>query len=103
MMRPFATDKLRPKFSFNPRNKDAIIETYLSCLEERLLGIEFPSERYNNLTVEESDALYRDEPTIITKDANKSLVVVVWDRENYFKKADGQLEDNSPKQSKYHS
>ena len=103
MMRPFATDKLRPKFSFNPRNKDAIIETYLSCLEERLLGIEFPSKRYNNLTVEESDALYRDKPTIITKGANESLVVVVWDRKNYFKKAYGQLEDSSPKQSKYHS
>ena len=44
--RTFSTDKLRPKSSFNPRNKDTIIETYLSCLEERLLDIEIPSKRY---------------------------------------------------------
>ena len=33
----FAADRFRPKSSFNPRNKDVIIETYLSCLEERFL------------------------------------------------------------------
>ena len=33
----FITDKLRPKFSFNRRNKDTIIETYLSCLAKKLL------------------------------------------------------------------
>ena len=43
--RSFSTDKFRPKSSFNPRNKDTIIETYLSCLEERLLGIQIPSKR----------------------------------------------------------
>ena len=40
----FAAD--RPKSSFNPRNKDVIIETYLSCLEQRLLDIEIPSKRF---------------------------------------------------------
>ena len=44
------------KSFFNPKNKDAIIQTYLSCLEERLLDIEIPSKRYNNLTKEERDA-----------------------------------------------
>ena len=29
--RTFVADKFRPKSSFNPRNKAAIIETYLSC------------------------------------------------------------------------
>ena len=53
-----AAEKFRPKSSFNPRNKDAIIETYLSCLEERLLDIEIPSKRYNNLTKDQRDALY---------------------------------------------
>ena len=38
--RTFTTDKFRPKSSFNPRDKDAIIENYLSCLEERLLDIQ---------------------------------------------------------------
>ena len=43
--RTFAAEKFRPKSSFNPRNKDATIETYLSCLEERLLDIEIPFKR----------------------------------------------------------
>ena len=42
--RTFPAKKFRPKSSFNPRNKDAIIETYLSCSEERLLGLEIPSK-----------------------------------------------------------
>ena len=56
-----------------------IIETYLSCLEERLLEIEIPSKRYNNLTKDERDALYslKDDPSIIIKDADKGSVVVV--------------------------
>ena len=93
--RTFSTDKFRPKSSFNPRNKDPIIETYLSCLEERLLDIEIPSKRYNNLTREERDALYslRDDSTIIIKVADKGSVGVVWDREDYLKEAYKQLED----------
>lgn len=31
----FVNDKFRAKSSFNPRKKDVIIETYISCLEER--------------------------------------------------------------------
>ena len=77
--RTFTAEKFRPKSSFNPRNKDAIIETYLSCLEERLLDIEIPSKRYNNLTKDERDALYsiKDDPYIIIKGADKGSVVVV--------------------------
>ena len=30
--RTFTAEKFRPKSSFNPKNKDAIIETYVSCL-----------------------------------------------------------------------
>ena len=37
--RTFTTNKFRTKSFFNPRNKDAIIETYLSCLGERLMNI----------------------------------------------------------------
>ena len=83
--RTFSADKFRPKSSFNPRNTDAIIETYLSCLEERLLDIEIPSKRYNNLTKEKRDALYslRDDSNIIIKGADKVSVVVVWDREDF--------------------
>ena len=93
--RTFSTDKFRPKSSFNPRNKDAIIETYLSSLEERLLDIEIPSRRYNNLTKEERNTLYslRDDSSIIIKGADKGLVVVVWDREDYLNETYKQLED----------
>ena len=76
----FSNDKFRPKFSFNPRNKDTLIETYLSCLDERLLDIEIPSKRDNNLIKEECDALYslRDGSTIIINGADKGSIVVFW-------------------------
>ena len=91
--RTFTAEKFRPKSSFNPRNKDAIIET---CgLEERLLDKEIPSERYNNLTKDERDVLYslKDDPSTIVKGADKVSVVVVCDREDYLKEAYKQLYD----------
>ena len=50
--------KFRPKSTFNPKNKDVIIETYLSSLEEKLLDIDTPKDKFNNLSKEERDALY---------------------------------------------
>ena len=88
----FSYEKFRPKSLFNPRNKDTVIKTYLSSLEERLLlAIDISSKRINNLTKEELNALYnlRDDPTIIIKGA----AVVVWDRDDYLKEAFKQLED----------
>ena len=57
-------------------------------MEERLLDIEIPSERFSNLTKEEREALYslKDDPSIIIKGANKGFVVVVWDREDYLRR-----------------
>ena len=68
----FSTDKFRPKSSLNLRNKDAIIKTYLSFLEERLLDIEIPSQRYKDLFKEEHDALYslRTDSSVIIKGAD---------------------------------
>ena len=73
--KPFSYEKFRPKSTFNPRNKDTVIETYLSSLEERLLDIDISSKRFNNLTKEERNALYnlRDDPTIIIKGLIKIL------------------------------
>ena len=34
------------------------IETYVSCLEERIMDIDIPSKRFNNLTKDERNALY---------------------------------------------
>ena len=42
-------NKFKPKSKFNPRNKDAAIEIYLSSLEEKLMNIEIPQNKYNNL------------------------------------------------------
>ena len=94
--RPFCKDRFKPKSTFNPRNKDAVIETYLSCLEERLLDIEIPSKRFNNLTKDERNAMYslKDDKSIIIKGADKGAAVIVWDREDYLKEASKQLEDN---------
>ena len=64
-------------------------------MEERLLDIKIHSRRYNNLTKEERDALYsfRDDSSIIIKGADKGLVLVVWDSENYLKEVYEKLED----------
>ena len=59
--RPFPYEKFTPKSTFNTKNKD----TYLSCLEERLLEIDISSKRFNNLTREEG------------------MVMVVWASEDY--------------------
>ena len=87
--KPFLYEKFRPKSTFNPRNKDTIIEIYLSCPEERLFDIDIFSKRFNNLTKEERNALYnlRDDPSVIIKDADKGSAVVVWDREDCLKEA----------------
>ena len=87
--KPFPYEKFRPKSTFNLRNKDTVIESYLSSLEERLLEIDISSKRFNNLTKKERNALYslRDDPTIIIKGADKGSAVVVWDREDYLKEA----------------
>ena len=69
----------KAKSTFNPRNKDAAIEIYLSSLEEKLLKIEVPKEKFNNLTKGERDALYnlKNDKTIVIKDADKGSAVVV--------------------------
>ena len=92
--RSFVADRFKHKSSFNPRNKDVIRGTCLGCLEERLLEIEIPSKRFNNLTKEEWEALYslKDDPSIIIKGADKGSAVVVWDGEDYLKEAYRQLD-----------
>ena len=59
------------------------------------MDIEIPSKRYNNLTKDECDALYRlkDDPSIIIKSTYKGSIVVVWDRKDYLKEAYKQLDD----------
>ena len=67
--KPFPYEKFRPKSTFNLRNKDTVIETYLDSLEETLLDIDISSKRFHNLTKEERNTLYnlRDDSTITIK------------------------------------
>ena len=89
----FDPEKFKPKSTFNPRNKDAAIEIYMSSLEEKLMKIEIPKDKFNNLTSKERKALYdlKNDKNIIIKGADKGSAVVVWDREDYIKEAEKQL------------
>ena len=80
----FNPDKFKPKSTFNPRNKDAVIEIYLSSLEEKLMSIEIWKDKYNNLTWKERGALFdlKMRKSVI-KRADKGWIVVVWDRDDY--------------------
>ena len=82
--RLFSQERFKPKLTFNPRNKDTTIDTYLSCLEARLLDIEIPSKRFNNLTKDEENAMYsvKDDQSIIIICAEKGTAANVWDRED---------------------
>ena len=83
---------------FNPPKADASIEIYLSRLEEELFNIcDSYKSGFNNLTSDERDALHflRNGKSIIIKGADKGSAVIVWDREDYIREANGQLEDDS--------
>ena len=54
----FYRNKFKSKSSSNPRNKDAAVEIYLSSSEEKLMNIEIPENKCNNLPREERSALY---------------------------------------------
>ena len=68
-------DQLKPKSSFNPRNKDAAIEIYMSSLEEKLMKLEIRKDKYNNLTRKERQALYdlKNEKNIFIKGVIRGL------------------------------
>ena len=78
------------KSKFNPRNKDAAIELYLSSLEEKLIKVKVPKDKFNNLTNIERKALYdlKNDKSIVIKSADKGSAVGVSDREDYIKEAE---------------
>ena len=83
------------KSTFNPRNKDATIEIYLSSLEGKLMSNEILKDRYNILTQEERGALFdlKNDKTMVIKGADKGSEVIVWDRDDYIQEAEKQLGD----------
>ena len=86
----------KPKFTFNPRNKEAAIEVYMNSLVEELLKIEIPKDKYNNVTSKERQALcdLKNDKNIVIKGSDKGSAVVVWDREDYIKETEKQLGDS---------
>ena len=93
----FDLDQFKPKSTFNPCNKDAAIEVYMSSLEKKLMKINIPKDKCNNLTSKERQALYdlKNDENIVIKSADKGSAVVVWDREDYLKEAEKQLGDSN--------
>ena len=73
--------------NLSPSSSDAVIELYVSRLEENLLNFGPIKYKYNNLTRKEIKALYnlRNDTSIIIKEAYKCSVVVIWDKEDYLK------------------
>ena len=76
-------------------SKDAAIELYLSSLEEKLMKVEVPKDKFNNLTKSERKALsdLKNDKSIMIKSADMGSAVVVWNREDYIKEAEKQLGD----------
>ena len=67
----------------------------MSSLEKKLMKIETPKDKYNNLTSKERQALYdlENDKNIVIKGADKGSAVVVWDRANCINEAEKQLGD----------
>ena len=66
-------DMFKIKSKFNPRNDDAAIELYLSSSEEKLMEVEVPKDKFNNLTNSERKTLYdlKNDKSIVIKSADK--------------------------------
>ena len=77
------------------RNRDAILETYVSVLEKKILSQDFNIRCHRNLSKDEQEALenLRRYEDIIIKPADKGSAVVVMDRARYVGEAMRQLSD----------
>ena len=86
-------DMFKPKSKINPRNKDAAIELYLSRLEEKLIKVEVPKDKFNNLVVNGKLYDLKNDISIVIKSADEGSAVVLWDREDYIKEDEKQPGD----------
>ena len=84
-----------PKSSSNPPQGHPNLKVYLSQVENELLSIADEPRKYSNLSKEEWIAMrsLADDRSIVIKKADKCLSIVVWDRNDYLREADKQLED----------
>ena len=72
------------KSDWNPPRADPPLESYLSLIEEESISIANEGKNFN-LFATERQALYdlKSDKSIVIKEEDKRLVVVVWDREDY--------------------
>ena len=84
-----------PKSSWNPPQGHPNLEVYLSQVENELFSIADEPIRYSNLSKEEWIAMrsLADDRSIVIKKADKGSCIVVWDRNDYLREAEKQLED----------
>ena len=68
----------------------------MSSLAEKLVKIEIPKDKYNNITSKERQALYdlKNDKSIVIKGADKGSALMVWDRDDYIKEVEKQLGDS---------
>ena len=83
------------KSKFSPHNKDAAIELNFSSLEEKLMKVEVPKDKINNLINSERKALYdlQNDKSIVIKSGDEGSAVAVQDREDYVKEVEKQIGD----------
>ena len=79
----------------NPPKGYPNLEVFLSEVEKELFTVADSKLGYSNLSKEEWKAMrtLADDRTIVIKKADKGSCVVVWDRNDYIKEAEKQLND----------
>ena len=78
------------------RNRDLILESYISMLEEKIFSSNLKAWCHRNISREEQRALQnlRNYDDIITKQADEGSAVVILDRDKYVAEAMRQLNDS---------
>ena len=86
---------LSPMSSWNSPQGYPNLKVYLSQVANELFSIADEPIRYSNLSKEEWIAMrsLADDRSIVIKKADKGSCIVVWDRNDYLRQAEKQLED----------
>ena len=86
-----------PKSTWKPPKGHPNLEVFLSKVESDLFSLIDKPLGYSNLTKEEWDAIrsLADDRNIVIKKADKGSCVVIWDRTDYIKEAESQLNNKS--------
>ena len=87
----------RPKSSWNPPNDHPNLEVFLSEAEKELFTVVDSKLGHSNLSKEEWKAMRTliDNRTIVKKKADKGSCVIAWDRNEYIKEVEKQLNDTN--------